>query len=118
MKIMDNAVSQIKYLITYNYLKDNNKIFTFKRVAEEHGVNASTVSRAMNGCVEKGIVDNDYEMTSYGEKLIEEYKLHLEKVKCWLLSEGFDEDLAAKQAEVLLERCDEKAIEIFSKLKK
>jgi len=104
------TANQMKYLLTLVKQKDR-KLIT--GVAQIYGVNKSTVSRALSVCMDKGLLDHQYELTKYGKMYVDHYMNQYEQVYTWLYKHGISAEKAREDTFAMLESCSAETLQMI-----
>lgn len=105
------TANQMKYLVTL--MEQEEKKRSLSAIAKLYGVNKSSVSRALSVFIKHGILDENNNLTPYGQAYLAQYKYRYDRIVQWLGRNGIDEDNARKDAFELLEVCSEETIQLF-----
>lgn len=106
---------QMKYLIELleQTTQGRNSV---ARVARVFNVNRSTVTRAMGGFIEEGVLDVDYQLTAYGKMFFANFMSRYKKINLWLRRHGVSEEAAGEDALQIMVNCSQETLLLAEQL--
>lgn len=106
------TVTQMKYLIELAPKKDGRPV-SLAEIARRFDVNRSTISRALAGLVDEGILDEQLAFTTYGKSFMMRFSHIYENLVYWLTRNGINEDAAGEDALNIMMNCSDETISLM-----
>ncbi|MGL5436543.1 MAG: hypothetical protein ACRDBO_14260 [Lachnospiraceae bacterium] len=104
---------QMQYLLSW--VQEEGKKRSFYHLATMHGVAKSTVQRTMNVLVNRGVLNDAYELTREGKQYLDWYMPRFHSLKEWLTIHSIDVDTAESTAHSWLAVTEEPVLDMLLK---